>query len=146
MIIGFLDLQLKILQPSLNAAQRISGKVSAHQDSPSVFTLEPVLSVGFPVGGRAAMVKLSGSSLSRILDSFIRLSSFFLAIFSTCFLLADVWKRNSQREWWWWYVIIPHTRGGLKCCLLAAFFSHFPCLQIWDVLHACPTTKDTLCQ
>lgn len=60
------------------------------KDSESVSTLEPDVSVGFPAGGRAAMVKLSGSSLSLILDSFIRLSSFFFAMFSTCFLLADV--------------------------------------------------------
>lgn len=113
------------LRLSLNAAQCLSGKASTHQDSSSVFTLEPVLSVGFPVGGRPAMVKLSGSSRSRILDSFIRLSSFFLAIFSTCFLLADVWKRNSYREWWWWHVITPDTRRGIKCCFLSAWFFTF---------------------
>lgn len=77
-----------------------------------LFTLEPVLSEGVPAVERAAMVKLSGSSLSLIFDSFIRLSSFFLAMFSTCFLLADVWRRRSEeleRErwcwwwcWWWW--------------------------------------------
>lgn len=96
-----------------------------------MFTLEPVLSVGFPEGGRAAMVKLSGSSLSLILDSFIRLSSFFLAMFSTCFLLADVWRRKEQlhREWWI-STIIQEVRVSLdSSCLVGviAHFSHLPC-------------------
>lgn len=55
-----------------------------------------VLSEDFPEGGRAAMVKLSGSSRSLILDSFIRLSSFFLARFSTCFLLTVVCRKQQE--------------------------------------------------
>lgn len=62
------------------------------------FTLELVLCATFPAGGSAAMVKLSGSSLSLIFDSFIRLSNFFLAMFSTCFLLADVWSRRVREQ------------------------------------------------
>lgn len=61
------------------------------------FTLEVVLCAAFPAGGSAVTVKLSGSSLSRIFDSFIRLSNFFLAMFSTCFLLADVCSRKGER-------------------------------------------------
>lgn len=57
----------------------------------SVLTFSGDLSC-FPVGGRDAMVKLSGSSRSRIFDSFMRLSNFFFATFSACFLFIDVWK------------------------------------------------------
>lgn len=62
------------------------------------FTFMAVFPSRFPEGGSATMVKLSGSSRSRIFDSFISVSSFFFATFSTCFMLTEVWH-HKQRQW-----------------------------------------------
>lgn len=48
--------------------------------------------LSFPVGGKVVTVKLLGSSQSRILDSFIKESSLFFAMFSTCFLLVEAYR------------------------------------------------------
>ena len=55
-----------------------------------------VFSSCLPDEGRAAMVKLSGSSRSLIFDSFIRLSNFFFATFSTCFLFIEVCEERER--------------------------------------------------
>lgn len=63
---------------------------STNTRSLNSLTFVAVFSSRVAEGGSAAIVKLSGSSRSRIFDSFIRLSNFFFATFSTCFLFIEV--------------------------------------------------------
>lgn len=108
--------------------------------------LPSALYPSFPDGGSVDTVKSFGSSQSRIFDSFIRESSFLLAMFSTRFRLVATcqspWANPChQSPGLWW----PHTPAGARDPRPRLGFSHLA-LAACSLLHGAAYPHATLLQ